>query len=382
MIRNRLLYFAILIVSAVFFLYTFNRITLMGLIAAAAFPPISFFLGKYSIKRLAVKQRLADGLIYKGGHTEHVIKVRNRSFLPVSGIGFSFAPNEAVAMEYSGEAELDLRPAGTNELRIKITGRLRGFYAIGAVAAEAYDILRLFKMKKKMTDAIDIAIYPRLIETDELRLSPSLISREQARYDFSMEDYEEISDVRQYRESDSIKKIHWKLSAKFQDWIVKNYQTNAWDATTVIPDRSSAGAEAEDRIIEIAVSIGYGILKRHKSVSLIYENGRLDANYMEDFENYYYLLALTEFSGGDAEAFPAGFIEDHLQGRNINVVVITSKPDGVSETVMKARDLGHNVMVAYVRPRIEKKGTRQINEALERAGVPFVNFELESGDLK
>ena len=46
----------------------------------------------------------------------------------------------------------------------------------------------------------------------------------------------EVSDIREYRAGDSLKSIHWKLSSKSEEFVVKDYNTGTSDQTVVFCD--------------------------------------------------------------------------------------------------------------------------------------------------
>jgi len=379
MIKNRLLYLGLVVITFVFFVYTVNRVTLMLFLATAAFPPASLLLSLYSLRRLSVAPVLKDTLIYKGGGADYVVQIKNNGFLPVSGVSFNVSANPVIAAETSNLKNVELNPREVKLISVRITGRYRGFYRVAMTEFAICDSLGLFKMKKRLNIHHDIAVYPKVTEPRDIPMNISLINQEQARYDLYIEDYDEIFDIREYVESDPIKKIHWKLSAKYQDWIVKNYQTTVWDATAVIMGVMRAGEEAEDLMVETAVALGYGILRQNRAVSLIYgAEGRIDAHYIQDFPSFYTLLAKMEFVRNEDEAFPSGFLEDQLQGRNINMIILTTRLNAeMFAKIIRAMDFGHNALIAYARPKNERRESRQILGAMEKAGIPVVYLKSD-----
>jgi electron transport complex protein RnfG len=69
----------------------------------------------------------------------------------------------------------------------------------------------------------------------------------------------EVSDIRDYRNGDSLKSIHWKLSSKSETFIVKDYNTGTSNQTVVFcdltphfpdePPKQKATAEADEEAV-------------------------------------------------------------------------------------------------------------------------------------
>lgn len=86
-----------------------------------------------------------------------------------------------------------------------------------------YDCLNLFCLKKKCHYEIPLTIYPRKIEFDFEEYQHYLPKDGEEVYAVNQkgDDPSEIYDIHKYQEGDSLKNIHWKLSAKYQEVLVK-----------------------------------------------------------------------------------------------------------------------------------------------------------------
>src|SRR5690606_32678836 len=124
-------------------------------------------------------------------------------------------------------------------------------------------------------------VWPRILHLDSLPIPQidhegSLNANMMATQEFS-----NISDIREYRFGDALKKIHWKLSSKVQELLVKNYETDTQPEILLFIETSSSNSkdiisyQIEDQIIECATAIIYYLLSNFISVELIvYSNFR------------------------------------------------------------------------------------------------------------
>ena len=87
-----------------------------------------------------------------------------------------------------------------------------------------YDCLNLFCIKKRCHYEIPITIYPKRVELDFKEYAHQLprVGDEVYAVNRKGDDPTEIYDIHKYQEGDQLKNIHWKLSARYQDILVKD----------------------------------------------------------------------------------------------------------------------------------------------------------------
>ncbi|MDR0821215.1 MAG: DUF58 domain-containing protein [Oscillospiraceae bacterium] len=127
----------------------------------------------------------------------------------------------------------DIAPLCANIISLPYTFRFRGQYTAGISEITAYDFLRLFRFKKQVSAFCLITVPPLEIAPPELPSSegseqPTKLRALRADVDFSF--------VREYRDGDSPKKIHWKLSARADDLLVKEGDAEEERSLTVVLD--------------------------------------------------------------------------------------------------------------------------------------------------
>lgn len=91
-------------------------------------------------------------------------------------------------------------------------------------AYEQYDCLNIFKLKKRCYYEIPVTIYPKKIIldfADYLKYLPRS-GEEIYAVDQKGDDPTEIYDIHKYQAGDQLKNIHWKLSARYQEILVKD----------------------------------------------------------------------------------------------------------------------------------------------------------------
>ncbi len=117
--------------------------------------------------------------------------------------------------------------------------RFRGTYEIGVENIYVYDFLRMFRVKVDMNVKETVYVMPRKLNMDIGEANA--ISDSANKTQKSNNSYEkiEISDIREYRSGDALKSIHWKLSSKSEDFMVREYDTGSSRETYIFCDMSA-----------------------------------------------------------------------------------------------------------------------------------------------
>ena len=131
---------------------------------------------------------------------------------------------------------LSMAPLSSYRMKNTVSFRFRGTYDIGVRCFYIYDFFRLFRVRVDVENLTTVYVLPRRMHLDET--ASHSISDDTARTVRSplVVDKLEVSDIRDYRNGDSLKSIHWKLSSKSETFIVKDYNTGTSNQTVICCD--------------------------------------------------------------------------------------------------------------------------------------------------
>ena len=131
---------------------------------------------------------------------------------------------------------LSMSPFASYDVNNEVCFRFRGTYDIGVKCFYVYDFFRLMRVRVDVENYNQVYVLPRKLNLDEA--AAQAISDSVARTVRSPISYDrlEVSDIRDYRMGDSLKSIHWKLSSKSEQMIVKEYNTGTANITNVYCD--------------------------------------------------------------------------------------------------------------------------------------------------
>ena len=134
---------------------------------------------------------------------------------------------------------MSLPPLAVYSVANDVTFRHRGTYEIGVCCFYVYDFFRLFRVRVDIDEYHDILVLPRkqLLE-GEGAVAVSDTAQTQTKSPFSF-DRLDVLEVRDYRMGDALRDVHWKLSAKAEDLLVKDYSSGASGMTIVYCDMAA-----------------------------------------------------------------------------------------------------------------------------------------------
>lgn len=132
-----------------------------------------------------------------------------------------------------------LQPLAVCSIANEVTFRHRGTYELGVCCFYVYDFFHMFRIRIDVDDYHSILVLPRkrLLE-GQGAVAVSDTAQTQTKSPFSF-DRLEVLDVRDYRMGDALRDVHWKLSSKAEDLLVKDYSSGASAKTIIYCDLSA-----------------------------------------------------------------------------------------------------------------------------------------------
>lgn len=227
MVRRIIAFFAVFLLTLYcFFLYDDEIVTAMLVVELiySVFSMISLYVMRRNLK-ITMAQVLP--IAEKNQQIPVQILVKNTSRIPV----IHFRIRIRVENSFTGEQKFhDLKGAVTGKhpetLILTLQEKSCGNIHISLDHCRIYDILFLFRTTLKLKEFQDVGILPEchLLPVEVTRRTREFIADAEEFSDReSGDDPSEVYQIREYREKDSIHDVHWKLSAKADDLLVKEH---------------------------------------------------------------------------------------------------------------------------------------------------------------
>lgn len=263
MARSRLIYLVLLAGAFVFSQALYDSISLFTLAVVLLIPVISLICLLISLPLVRIElesipareERLHPFAI------RLVIRSKTPVMLPMMKF-FLRVNNRDGDAAVPGYALVHYRAFGATTLDVPLKFQVRGLYKIGVDSVVFYDFLRLFSIKKRLSRRNVVVIAPRKLRNE----LPLHASRQEQDSTVSAGGREtkytgDIAGIREFNENDTLRQVHWKLSARLSKMIVKTYWENTSDNIVVLADLfpyeedQLANRRLTDCVVEIALAL-------------------------------------------------------------------------------------------------------------------------------
>ena len=218
MVKNRLLYLLFLLGAFVFYLYYFAWFSWYLLILAATFPLLSLIASLPAM--VTVKPELTCPAAVRRGQAAFIsAKNTEHFFMPAPTYRFMLTvTNTMTGQSVTKKADL----SGGRSYQTRLDTSHCGACTCSIQKGYVYDYLGLFRFPISSPKSVEMLVMPlekEIVPNPNLGLMQYKTYHPKAGGGFS-----EIHDMRQYRPGDSMRDVHWKLSSKLDDLIVREAQ--------------------------------------------------------------------------------------------------------------------------------------------------------------
>jgi uncharacterized protein (DUF58 family) len=268
----------------------FLLIVALGLFGVAA---ASWVWNRLSLFGLHYERHLSETRAFLGETIELTLEVRNQKLLPLTWLeildvfppdlpvdGAKVTPNLASNL---GEFRTFWMPSAFQRLNRHFTIHCtqRGYHAYGPATISTGDGFGFFSRKALGPKQDHLIIYPRLYSVAELRLPAKNPFGDRAAKNRLFEDPLRTMGIREWQPGDSLRRVHWKATARHQQMLSRVYEPSEepqilifLNVTTLPRHWQGSIPELMERAISVASSLVALCVEMRLPVGLI-SNGVL-----------------------------------------------------------------------------------------------------------
>ena len=251
--------------------------------------------------------------------------------------------------------------------------RYRGRWPIGVKTVEIMDFFGLISIRLNVSrflshKPITLLVRPRIIRLPGLPMQRKNDEGPMETVPRPSPDVAMLSDIRKYRLGDQMKRIHWKLTARQREVMVKNYEESSLPDLLLYIDTNIRELprldrlNLEDALVECATAIVHHLMENRMPTSLIfYSNNRvqLRGSRPEHFQSFYSLLSEMPFDGRwAAEDVLMNDLKLVTHAGNL-FLIVCSISEKLYDLLMLMNSSGLSITVVYV---AEPAGTVESGE--------------------
>ena len=262
MYKSRLIYLAIIIAAFVFSQALYESVSFMTFIIVLVLPVISIVFSLFSFPLVSVKLSTSGRDIYRFDKFVVRFTIFNKSpFVSPSFKIYCSVPDSSGQKNEQVVFILNSPFGRRGYFDYTSYFSIRGIHKVYVDAVEYYDFLKLIKIKKNISKSVVIKVKPRKINLDVPVNSERNMQENSNIAGVATVEYGgDMLGVREYLHGDNLKNVHWKLSAKSDDIIMKSFAENVFDKAYIIADLCSyysnqyLSRSMTDCVVEAALS--------------------------------------------------------------------------------------------------------------------------------
>ena len=212
----------------------------------------------WAARTASCRQSVSAQMVSRGEKALLLLTEDHRCPLPVAPIR-----GEYLYAGQTSECVFPAAPFQKHEKRLPLMARHVGRFDALLDHLEIRDVFGLFLMKKKpWNPGAELVVLPRPFDIEKPRIT--LGDDGSAALARTQEDYNAPEDVRAYRPGDAMKRIHWKLSSRKRELLVRRFEVPAPPDTLILLDCgeptggeqvNEGKANLRDALCETAVAI-------------------------------------------------------------------------------------------------------------------------------
>ena len=257
----------------------------------------------------------------------------------------------------------------------------RGRYRIADAAVVVEDPFGLERREPRLTDAATLVVYPRLVELERLFSESGANARDGRRLLMQRPSGYDLHSVRDYVEGDSLRKVHWRSTARRGHLMVKELEDSPRDDVAVVLDCWRGTPRGTfDVAVRAAGSLLQAYARRSRRAALVLGGSSVEIQRVQaegDWRRALELLAGAEADGSEPPwQLLAG--ERNPAALALDLVVVTPRLDGgLVDRLVQRANARRNTTLVYV------DGAHEREPALLRlqAAGAAVAVVREGGDL-
>ncbi len=357
--QSRILYLCIFAAALSYAYFNGGKVPYVLLYTAILLPVVSLLYTVVIYFRFKYGQELDKKFVSKGDKVHFLFNITNEDFFMYPYVRVTFHGAKTIFENQFQVRNFSLMPYSGKDYAVELQCNYRGNYAIGIHSLEIEDFFGLFKLKYNVLEPKYVTVYPRIVYLDRFLLKTDFMSESHSMLNDRNEDMSTISDIRKYAYGDSMKRIHWKLTAKAHDIMVKKFQSTSETSTLMLLDLQKNPYDAgeniilEDKVIESVVAVLYYCLHNWIPVNLVYFSKKLENIHAKNhliFNEIFEMMAKVKFN----ESVPVKDLLEIYTDNAVtktNILIFTSNLDyELYDQIYRTSSAGFDVSLIYTSP--------------------------------
>jgi uncharacterized protein (DUF58 family) len=268
MLKNKLRYlFLVAVIGLLSILYNQYYMGIIFL-SVATMPFLLFGLLCYLYRNVSAELVSTVHVVSKGEVIPISVQLNNPTIFPITNLRIYLTyKNSFSAFKYKKDILVSIDRKTETKVVCNMLSEYAGNMEVSIQGIRIYDYLRLFSLKKKITGEMKMAVLPNYHELPDNQIvnrNRCMVESDSYSQVKSGDDPSEVFSIREYREGDRLQRIHWKLSKKQNQLMIKEFSDPLNCSVLLyvnfcIPEGEDV-LSFMDALLECALSLSYTFL--------------------------------------------------------------------------------------------------------------------------
>ena len=258
------------------------RETFFAFLCIVLFPFISWLCILCARNKIKVQCMIPSKTVFVGQKKSMKICIVNRSILPISNLKLTIIyQNTLVQKEAKEELVLSVMGKSSQEIELSFRTEYIGAINVRVNSIALCDYTKCFVVKKKLSYENQMIVLPEpcVIKGNFSAKTQEMLENEAQLLPKPGTDQTELLAVREYQPGDRFARIHWKLSDKYDDYMVKEYMMPLYYYPLFLLDLRRLEDSKSHEILDTMLSAFYSIALWHVQNESLFEAGFYDKKY-------------------------------------------------------------------------------------------------------
>lgn len=269
--NHRICYGVLCLISLFTYIIANNYISLAFFAVLMIFPIASFATQKFAIQSFSLDIQTKTSC-YVNQELPIKIEIQKKNSI-LAGPVFVHLVFENILYGSNYKQTIILQPSEKKNMQFTYPLHMKdcGNTKISVESVNCMDLLGLFQTKYHVSKVLEVLVYPVQIQLNTLlQRKPETITDGEL-YDYAKhgQDVNEVSGLRDYTEGDTPRSIHWKLSSKLDNLVVRefgypsNYNTLILYQMAKTVNGVTISNNLNNAVLSLCASLSYSVLEKN-----------------------------------------------------------------------------------------------------------------------
>lgn len=378
--KRRLVLYGIIVISTIVVSMYGGTVARLFFFTSLLLPILSWAYLFYVYVRFRIYQIIDTKTMVKGEHIPYYFQLSNEDYITYTNVRVSFVKQYAVVESLKEEDTYCLLPGESIKRETTIYCKYRGEYSVGIDTVIVRDLFQLFELQYQCDSKINVRVLPRVVEVSELSIAPEDVDLKEQLQRMTRNEVIPDVELRKYVVGDPRKRIHFKASARMQQWMTRKYMEEPKSEIIYVMDlvptkkQEPTKIMIEDQVIECSLAIINYFCRQQTPTKVVYGTEQVEVvtiHSKQDFDGFYGMVSEVRFRSNYSLAQLLVQCARRLHTIGYYVVVTANLEASFLRSIEDILSYGNDVTIIYVGEESAIENMSQIDQRIHFYKLPL-----------